>query len=108
MYKITDILTLGTEYTVTDQTGKVIRSIQVIPQTDILSAALGSYSEEFGTMQSYLDKSIAVLSGYDDIDPSKVLWYSTTEDEVVLSELLEYAVRNDYDKIILEHLEELE
>ena len=108
MYKITDILTLGTAYTVSDQNGNVVKTIQVIPQTDILSAALGSYSEEFGSMQNYIDKSIEVLSGFDDIDPNKILWYSTTEEEVVLSELLEYAVRNDYDKIILEHLEELE
>lgn len=108
MYKITDILTLGTAYTVSDQNGNVVKTIQVIPQVDILSAALGSYSEEFESMQAYIDKSIEVLSGFEDIDPNKILWYSTTEEEVVLSDLLEYAVRNDYDKIILEHLEELE
>lgn len=108
MYKITDILSLGTEYTVSDQNGKVIKSIQVIPATDILNAALGSYTTDFDSVQTYLDKSIAVLSGFDSIDPNKILWFSTTEEEVVLSELLEFAVRNDYDKIILEYLEDID
>lgn len=108
MYKITDILTLGTAYTVSDQNGNVVKTIQVIPQADILSAALGSYTDDFGSMQTYIDKSIEVLSGFDEIDPNKILWYSTTDEEVVLSELLEYAVRNDYDKIILEYIEEIE
>lgn len=108
MYKITDISTLGTAYLVSDKDGNVVKTIQVIPQVDILNAALGSYSERFGTLQSYIDKSIEMLSGFGNIDPNKILWYSTLDDEVILSDLLEYAVKFDYDKIILEHIEELE
>jgi len=108
MYKITNIDSLGTDYTVSDQSGKVIKVVQVIPHTEILEAALGKYTEEFGTLQSYMEKSTAVLAGFDNVDPNTILWYATTDDEVVLSELIENAISNGYDKIILEHLEELE
>jgi hypothetical protein len=104
MFKITDLLSLGTEYTVADQKGNVLNSIQVIPQTEILEAALGEYTDEFGSISSYLERSIAVLSGFENIDPGKVLWYATEDEEVILADIIEYAVNNGYDKIILEHL----
>ena len=107
MFKITDILSLGTDYTVADQNGNLINTIQVIPLTELLSATLGPYTEDFGSFASYLERSIATLSGFEDINPYKVLWYATSDDEVALSDLIEYAVTNGYDKIILEHLEDL-
>jgi len=106
MYKITDILSLGTEYTVADPKGDVIGTIQIIPYDDILSATQGSYIFESESYQAYIDESISILSGFEEIDPTKVLWYATTEDEVVITEIIEYALLNGYDKIILEHLEE--
>jgi hypothetical protein len=108
MYKITDITSLGTDYTIADPNGKVITTIQVIPFTEILAAVGGPYAAETESFTSYIDKCIAVLSGFEGIDPHRVLWYATTEEEVALSEIIEYAVVHDYDKIILEHLEELE
>ncbi len=107
MYKITNIELLGTDYTVTDIEGNIIKTIQIIPQTEILESALGEYTSEFSSFTDYLDKSIATMTGFDNIDPNKILWYATHEEEVVLSELIEYAVKNGYDKIILEHLEDL-
>ncbi len=108
MFKNTNIESLGSEYTVTDQSGKVIKTVQVITHTDILEAALGKFTPEFGSISSYLEKSIAVLSGTDHVDPNKVLWYATPDEEVILSEIIEFAIQNNYDKIILEHLEDLE
>lgn len=108
MFKITDILSLGSDYTVSDSEGKVIKIIQVIPFTEILSASLGPYTEEFGSYENYIEKSIATLSGYEDIDPTRVLWYATEDDEVALAEIIEYAINHGYDKIILEHLDQLE
>jgi hypothetical protein len=108
MFKITNIESLGSDYTITDQTGKLIKTIQVIPHTQILEAALGTFTEDFGSISSYLENSIAVLSGCDKVDQYKVLWYATTKEEVILSEIIEFAIQNGYDKIILEHLEELE
>jgi len=108
MFKITDILSLGEDYTISDPSGKVIETIQVIPLTELLAAALGPYTDEFGSYESYIQKSIATLSGFDDVDPTKVLWYATTDDEVALTEIIEYAIKHDYNKIILEHLEDLE
>lgn len=108
MFKITDILSLGEDYTISDPSGKVIETIQVIPLTELLAAALGPYTDDFGSYESYIQKSIATLSGFDDVDPTKVLWYATTDDEVALTEIIEYAIKHDYNKIILEHLEDLE
>lgn len=108
MFKITNIDSLGAEYTVTDQAGNVLKTVQVITHTDILDAALGKFGPEFESVASYLEKSIAVLSGTDHVDPYKVLWYTTTQEEVVLSEIIEYAIQYGYDKIVLEHLENLE
>ena len=108
MFKITDITSLGTDYTIADPSGTIITTIQVIPFAEILSATLGPYTDDFGSYSSYLEKCIAVLSGFDDIDPLSVLWYTTSDDEVALSDIIEYAVKHDYDRIILEHLEELD
>jgi hypothetical protein len=108
MFKITNIETLGSEYTVTDQTGQLVKTIQVITHKDILNAALGEFTDEFTSIDSYLQKSAEVLSGCDKIDPYKVLWHSTSDEEVVLSDIIEYAIQNGYDKIVLEHLEDLE
>ena len=108
MYNTTDILSLGTEYTVANQKGEIIRQIQVIPSSDILEAAIGPYTPEHGTYSDYLEGSISVLTGFDNVDPLKVYWYTTFDDEIILSEIIEFAIKNGYDKIILEHLEELE
>ena len=37
---------------------------------------------------------------------NKVLWYSSTVEEIVLAEVIEFAIKNNYDKIILEYIEE--
>ena len=109
MYKITNITLLGTEYTVADPEGKVIKTIQVITHTDILNAALGKYDSSMGPVDQYMEKSIGLLCGFSDTDtdPYKTMWYATPDEEVVLSEIIEYAIKNNYDRIILEHLEEL-
>ncbi len=108
MYEITHITSLGTDYTVADPEGNIIEVIQVIPFAEILSATLGPYSESMGSYSNYLEKCIAVLSGFDEIDQNAVLWYATSEVEVPLSEVIEYAVKHEYTTVILEHLEDLE
>ncbi len=105
MYKITNIETLGTDYTVTNQEGNVIKHIQVVPHTEILDAALGEYTDLFENMSSYLEKSVAVLEGNENIDWTKVYWHSTTDEEVSLADIIEYAVKFGYDIVIMEHLE---
>lgn len=105
MYKITDITTLGTAYTVADPAGVIITTIQVIPYTELLSATLGPYTEMSGSYESYIEQCQAALSGMNNITPYGVLWYATSESEVALSDIIEYAVKNKYNKIILEHLE---
>ena len=105
MYKITNIETLGTYYTVANQDGKIIKRVQIIPHTEILEAALGQYTESHGSISSYLEKSIAVLEGFENIDPYSVYWHTTESEEIVLDDIIEYAVKFNYDIIILEHLD---
>ncbi len=108
MYEITHITSLGKEYTVSDPDGNIIDTIQVIPFGEILSATLGPYTESIGSYSVYLEKCIAVLSGFDEIDKNAVLWYATSDDEVELADIIEYAVEHEYKTIILEHLDDLE
>ena len=108
MFKITDIQTLGTDYTVSNQEGKILKNIQVIPLTELYETAIGPYTEDFGSYEAYVERFAATLSGLDGLDPYSILWFSTTEEEVALSDIIEHAIKNGYDKIILEHLDELE
>lgn len=108
MFNTTDILSLGTDYTVADQKGNIIKTVQVIPHTEILEAANGAYTPDMGSYTEYLEKAIASLTGFSEIDPNRVLWHATFDEEIVLSDLIEYAIHNGYDKIILEHLEDIE
>jgi hypothetical protein len=107
MYKITNIESLGTEYSISDQTGKIVKSIQIIPHEEILEAALGKYDDNtFLSYRNYLEKSKEVLDGFDQDGMYSVLWFSSTQEEVVLSEIIEYAIKHNYSKVILEYLEE--
>ncbi len=108
MYKITDIATLGTDYTVADGSGTVVGNIQLIPFLDLLSATMGPYTTAFGDYTSYIEQCKEVLTGIDEVDPNSILWYTTTDEEVDLYEVFEYAIKHKYSKIVLEHLEELE
>jgi hypothetical protein len=108
MCDLTNLLSLGKEYTVTDTGGNVITYIQVILASDILDAAIGLYDENLGDYSSYIAKSVAVLSGFDSIDPTRVLWYATSDEEISLEDIIEYAIKHGYNRIILEHLEEIE
>lgn len=103
MYKITDIPGLGQEYSISNSNGEVIQTVQVVTQDDILSAALGPFTDEFSSYTDYLEKSISVLSGFEEMN--NVLWYATHDEEVVLADVIEFAMNNNYTKIILEHLE---
>jgi hypothetical protein len=106
MYKNTDVLSLGTEYTVADRSGKILKTIQIMTQADILDAALGPYTEEFGSFDEYLEKSIKVLSNFEQVNHNKVLWYASMTEEVILAEVIEFAIKNNYDRIILEYIED--
>jgi len=107
MYKITNVDALGTEYTVTDHdTGGLISNIRIIRCSEILDAAIGEYNDAEDSYASYLEKSLALLRGTNTIDANKVLWYATHSEDIVLSEIIEFAVKHDYNKIVLEYLEE--
>jgi len=110
MFKITNVSQLGTDYTVADRKGNIIKSIQVINHYDIFEAALGEYTEDFDSYKIYLKQSVSKLSGFEDLDPTKVLWHSYSEELNLesLTKIIEYAVKHGYDKIILEYMLELD
>lgn len=105
MHKIINIQDLGTDYTVTTPSGKIIDTIKVIPYTDLMDA-FGYFDPDLDTYTSYMTTSIAKITGNKDIDPYSVLWYTTTEEEVVLSTLIEFSVKHGYNTVILEYLED--
>jgi len=106
---MTNIESLGTDYTVADKNGKIIKVIQLILYTEILDAILGPYDEaKFGNMSNYMAKSLEVLEGFDGGSPYTTLWHATSEHEVVLPEIIEHAIKHGYERIILEYLEDLE
>lgn len=107
MYKITNIDTLGTEYTVANQEGKVIKNIRIIQDTEILDAAGGEYTFE-NSLEEYMTKAVSLLEGNEDMNPYSIYWYATEEDTVILSEVIEYAIKHGYDIIIMEQLEPAE
>lgn len=104
MYKITDIQTLGTGYTVADMHGNVIRTIQVIPYSEILTAINGEYDISSSLLDEYLKKAVRSLSGYEGIKQYRVYWHADSSD-TDLNSLIEYALINGYERIILEHVD---
>ena len=105
MQNTTNIESLGTEYTVATSDGKIIDTVRVIPYREILDV-IGEFGDN--SISSYIGDGIEILEGNDDIDPNSILWYATTDSEVVLADIIEYCVMNDYTIVILEHLEDTE
>jgi hypothetical protein len=103
MYKITNIDTLGTIFNVADSKGRFVDTVQLIPQSEILAAA-GEYVD--GTdIKEYLEKAVKMLEGSNLVDHTSVLWYTTTEEEVVIADIIEYSVEHGYSTVILEYLD---
>jgi hypothetical protein len=107
MYKITNIDELGSKYTAQDRYGKLIKSIQVIPHKEILEASKGFWDQDIG-LTKYLKESVAMLAGFEDIDPYTTLWHATSDVEIDLASIIAYAVKHGYDRVILEHLEDID
>lgn len=105
MYKITNIETLGTDYTVATEAGKILGSLKIVPHAEIIDAAGGPYNDSLGSYASYITKAIALLEGNENIDPHSIWWYSTEDDDIPLGELIQTAVANKYTTIIIEQLE---
>ena len=108
MHTITDITSLGDEYTITAPAGGHIGTIQIVTINDILSATLGPYTESFGSYDNYMQTCVTFLSGFEKIKPTNVLWYASSSEEVVWSDVIEYALNNGYTTVILEYLRDLE
>ena len=105
MYKITNIETLGTEYTVANKEGKFLKNIRIIPHTEILDAALGPLNESFNGLSDYINQSIAVLAGNEDVNLHNIYWHAVEAEEPTLEEVIEYAIKHNYSIVITEQIE---
>lgn len=109
MFNTTDIRSLGTTFTITDEGGTPIKTMQVISALEIIDAALGEYDETYENYDDYLEQSIDCLSGFS-TDPYRTLWWKcegasrfATEDvEINIPKAFEYALKYGYNVIVLE------
>lgn len=103
MIKVTNINSLGTDYTVTDINGNILKTIQIVTPEEILDAMVGEYNNSFENMNDYLEKSVKYFTGYDK-EPYTTLWWSAYDQDLDVTEIIEYAMTHRYNKIILEYL----
>lgn len=103
MYKITNIDSIGTEYSVADKSGEILQSVQLIPQDELLLTAIGAW-EEGTSINEYLEKSIALLEGFEEIEPYTTGWYMYAG-MLDISEAVIHAVKHGYTRLIIEQLE---
>lgn len=108
MANVIDLNSLGTEYHISDAEGTISKVIRIFMLDDILSAGVGQFSYNKHDFNSYLKDSIDSFTGFDPCSITNILWYSSFDNEVYISEILEYAIINDYDKVIIEYLEDID
>ena len=101
MYKITNIDTLGTEYTVANKDGKILKHVRVLQHTEKLDAVLGEYDHTVEDMASYLERAASALSGNEDIKEHSIYWL-TTEAGWSMHDVIEHAVTYSYDVVVIE------
>lgn len=103
---LTDVSKIGKFYNITNTSGTVLGQIQVMTHTDILDASVGQFDPDVDTYEAYLQKSIACFTGFKEIHPGTVAWYTSYEEDVTLQTLLSYAVEHGYRHIILEYIDD--
>jgi hypothetical protein len=97
---------LGTEYNIVGPDGQLIRKIKLVQQQDILRSAKGGYEgNKYKSYDDYLQDSKEGLSGFAN-DPLSVYWYSTTEIEYDLMDIIDVCLEHDYEYVIIELLTE--
>ncbi len=111
MFKITDTRKLGTIYKISDSSGEMLGSIQVIYDTEILEAAIGEYNDTHSDYNEYLTHSIEHFTGCEDNELYRTLWWPSLEPgdtldmDSHLAQAFEHAIKYGYDTVILEDSE---
>lgn len=104
MYDQINLNTIGTDYKVNDKAGNLIKHIHVVDHKDILSVALGEFSDEYyADMDEYLSDSIANLNGFAKFNTT--LWHTCYKHDFDLEEVIKESIKGGYDKVIVEMLE---
>lgn len=105
MFQITNLNTLGTEYTILDNNAAITKTIRIISQEDILEAALGRYQvSEYKDYHEYMNLSLMYLEGFVE-DPLAVSWYATKEEDFDLHDAVTTAIRDGNSIVIMEILD---
>jgi len=105
MFKITDLRTLGDEFSVFDKKQeKIIGVVQIIEYEELLNCIQGRYDEFLhGSMEEYLKDNIKTLSGFIK-DRSKIMWHLCDEADYDNYEVINKAIDNGYTIIVLEFI----
>lgn len=102
--EITDLTKLGTQYNIIDKNGDRVKTVRVLYNYDILSSALGEFSEvAYLDFEDYLKQSHTRLSGFIE-DPHSVLWHTCTEHEYDIAEIVNLCMDGKYETVIVEIL----
>lgn len=100
--KTNDLSTLGTTYNIVDNNGDSVKHIRIVRHEDILSSALGEFSEViYMDFDDYLSQTYERVTGFTD-DPLKVYWHTCAEYDYQLTDVINVCVANNYDTAIVE------
>lgn len=104
--KTNDLNRIGTTYNIIDQNGLPVRDIRIVKQEDILSLALGEYSEiAYLDFEDYVAQSTERLTGFVE-DPLKVYWHTCSEDQYQLTDIIDVCIKHDYTTVIVEIIQD--
>lgn len=97
-----DLNRLGTSYKIVDKEGSAAKVVRIVNADDILSAALGEYSDIiYLNFEDYLKQSNEMVTGFNQ-DPLKVYWHTCTKFDYKLTDIIEVCVTEDYEVAIIE------
>ena len=100
-----DVQSLGTDYNIINENSELVKAIKIIKQEDILTSAIGEYSEDYySNFSDYLEGSIEKFHNFAE-SPFSVYWHTCSEEDFDLIEIVDICVENKYDFVILELLE---
>lgn len=105
--KTIDLSTIGTSYNIVDENGTYIDTIQILGYRDILTSALGEYSDViYLDYNDYIRQSQECLKGFPE-SKYDVHWHTCYADDYELKDVVDYCMANNHRVAVVEFLEEI-
>lgn len=100
--KTNDLSRLGTTYKIVGKNGDAIKNIRLVRHEDILSSALGEYSDViYMDFDDYLEQTYEHVTGFNE-NPLRVYWHTCSEVDYQLTDVMEICINQGYDTAIIE------